>query len=153
MIAWRQRGISSSASSAQSRRRTVRVVEPVLAASAAGTRFTSGNALQRLADLVRRGEIERHAHPLVGVVPELGDPGTLQPGLDRQQPDRRRQRGIEGELGRAHRRAPRGRRQQPLAEIGEEDRVDELRLAARELRDERDDQLVLAKALLHVAEP
>ena len=34
-----------------------------------------------------------------------------------------------------------------LAEIGEEDRVDELGLAARELGDERDDELVLLQAL------
>ena len=42
---------------------------------------------------------------------------------------------------------PGGRRQQPLAEVGEEDRVDQLGLAARELGDERDDELVLLQAL------
>jgi len=49
------------------------------------------------------------------------------------------------DLGRAHRRASGRRRQEPRPEVGEEDRVDEFGLAARELGDERDDELVLVQ--------
>ena len=51
------------------------------------------------------------------------------------------------ELDRAHRRAARRRRQDAPAGVGEEDRVDQLRLAARELGDEGDDELLVAEAL------
>src|SRR5438067_1912180 len=54
---------------------------------------------------------------------------------------------IMQELGRTHRRASCRRRQQPLPEVREKDRVDELGLAAREFRDECDDQLVLVEPL------
>ena len=94
-----------------------------------------------------RSEIERERLPLVGVVLELGDGRVLGAGLDRQEADRRRARGVVQQLGRAHRRAARRRRQKARAEVGEEDRVDELRLAARELGDERDDELVLMEPL------
>ena len=117
------------------------------ARASTGTRFTCDTRRQRLAHLLGVDEVERERHPLVGVVLELGDRRVLEPRLDRQQPDRRRARRVVEELGRAHRRAARRRRQQPLAEVGEEDRVDELGLAARELGDERDDELVLVQAL------
>ena len=51
------------------------------------------------------------------------------------------------ELGRAHRRAACRRRQQALPEVREKDCVDEFGLAARELRNECDDQLVLVESL------
>ena len=67
--------------------------------------------------------------------------------LDRQRADARRQRRVVQQFGRAHRRAPGGRRQHALAVLGEEDRVDQLGLAARELGDEGDDELVLGEAI------
>ena len=123
------------------------VKRPYLRASATGTRLTCDTRASASRHPVRRGEVERERHPLVGVVLEFGDRRLVEPRFDRQQPDRRRPRRVVQELGRAHRRAARRRRQQPLAEVGEEDRVDQLRLAARELGDERDDELVLLQAL------
>ena len=60
---------------------------------------------------------------------------------------RRRLVAAPAELDRAHRRAPRRRRQDAPAGVGEEDRVDELGLAARELGDEGDDELLVAEPL------
>ena len=57
------------------------------------------------------------------------------------------------ELGRAHRRSAGRRRQQPLAEIREEDRIDQLGFAARKLGDERDDELVLMEPLDQLRDP
>jgi hypothetical protein len=54
---------------------------------------------------------------------------------------------VPAELDRAHRRPPGRRGQDAAAGVGEEDRVDQLRLAARELGDERDDELLVAEAL------
>ena len=85
--------------------------------------------------------------PFVRVVLELRDGGVLQSRFDRQQANRRRPQLIVEELGRAHRRSAGRRRQQPLAEIREEDRIDQLGFAARKLGDERDDQLVLMEPL------
>ena len=123
------------------------LVEAVLARERDRHALHLRHARQRFAHAVGVRQVERNRHPLVGVVLELGDRRVLQPRLDRQQADRRRARRVVEELGRAHRRAARRRRQQPLAEIGEEDRVDELGLAARELGDERDDELVLVQPL------
>ena len=121
--------------------------QPVLARQRDRHALDLRHARERFRHPVRRGEVERERHPLVGVVLEFGDRRVVEARFDRQQPDRRRPRRVVQQLGRAHRRAARGRRQQPLAEVGEEDRVDELGLAARELGDERDDELVLLQAL------
>ncbi len=98
-------------------------------------------------------EIERKRHPFVGVAAEFADRRVLQSRLDRQQSDRRRLGGVEEKFGGAHRRAARRRGQQARAEVGKEDRVDELRFAAGELGDERDDELVLAQPLEQLPDP
>ena len=58
-----------------------------------------------------------------------------------------RQLGVPRQLHRAHRRAPRRGRQHAAAGVGEEDRVDQLGLAARELRHESQHQPVARQAL------
>ena len=78
---------------------------------------------------------------------------VLEARLDGQELDRRGARRIEQELGRAHRRAARGRRQKACPEVGEEDRVDELGLAARKLGDEGDDEAILPQPLLDLFRP
>src|SRR5438105_12434145 len=83
--------------------------------------------------------------PFVGVMLVLRDGGIVETRFDRQQTDRRRTQRIVQQLGGTHLRASRRRRQQALPEIGEKNRVDQLGLAARELGDERDDQLALVK--------
>ena len=151
MIACRQHGnVDAALVAALERRQDVVVAlgeQPVLARERDRNALDLRDARERFRHPVRRGEIERERHPLVRVVLEFGDRRFVEPRLDRQQPDRRRPRRIVQKLGRAHRRAAGRRRQQPLAEIGEEDRVDQLRLAARELRDECDDELVLLQPL------
>jgi hypothetical protein len=54
---------------------------------------------------------------------------------------------VEHQLGRAHRRAARRRGQDPVAVTGEEDGVDQLRLAARKLGDEGHMQAIFAQLL------
>ena len=151
MTAWRQHGMStlpsSPRSSAARMSSSPSPKSPYLRASVDRHALDLRHARKRFAHLLGDAEVERERHPLVGVVLEFGDRRILEPRLDRQQADRRRPRRVVQELGRAHRRAARRRRQQPLAEIGEEDRVDQLGLAARELGDERDDELVLVQAL------
>ena len=78
---------------------------------------------------------------------QLGEREALEAGLDRQQQQRGRLVAAPAELDRTHRRAARRRRQDAPAGVGEEDGVDELGLAARELGDEGDDQLFVTKPL------
>ena len=121
--------------------------EPVLVHERGVTRLTCETRARAFppSGPPRRGR--RGALTLVGVVLEFSDRRLVEPRFDRQQPERRGPRRIVQDFGRAHRRAAHGRRKQPLAEIGKENRVDELGLAARELCDERDDELVLLQAL------
>ena len=128
-------------------------VEPVLARELDRDALDLRHPRHRLAHLVRGREVERERHPLVGVVLVLRDRRVLEARLDGQEPDRRRARRVVQELGRAHRRASRRRGQEPLAEVREEDGVDELGLAARELRDEGDDELVLVQPLEELLDP
>jgi hypothetical protein len=129
------------------RRDQVLVVQAVAARERDRHALDLRDARERVGHALGGREVERQRHPLVRVALELGDGAVLEARLDRQQADRRRPRRIVQDLGRAHRRAPGGRRQEPRAEVGEEDRVDELGLAARELGDERDDELVLVEPL------
>ena len=121
--------------------------QPVLARERDRHAFHLRHASERFRHPLGGGEIERKRHPLVRVVLEFGDRRLIEPRLDRQEANRRRPRRIVQELGRAHRRAAGRRWQKALAEVGEKDRVDELGLAARELRDECNDELVLLQPL------
>src|SRR5205823_14355023 len=78
------------------------------------------------------------------------DRAVLRTRFDRKQADRRGPRRVIQEFGGAHGRAPGGRGEETLAEVREKDGVDQFRLAARELGDKRDDQLVLVQALEQV---
>ena len=97
---------------------------------------------------------EQGLRQLLGVVDDQGevlpDPRLLsqlaerepvETCLDRQQRQRGRFVGVPGQLDRAHGRAPRRGGQHAAAGVGEKDRVDQLRLATRELGDKSDDQL------------
>jgi hypothetical protein len=103
--------------------------------------------LERLDQRPRVAHVERHAFPFVGKALELARGRVGGARLDREQVNRRRPRRVPGELGRAHCRAAAGGRQQAPAVVGEEDGVDQLRLAARELGDERDRELVFVQPL------
>ena len=128
-------------------RRRVVVQAVACARASTGTRFTCDTRCSASPMLLGRREVERQRHPLVGVALEFGD---ARRSFSRVSIGSRRidggRAGVVEELGRAHRRAPGRGGQQPLAEIGEEDRVDQLGLAAREFGDERDDQLVVRAA-------
>ena len=96
---------------------------------------------QRLRQLVGRADVELDAGPGARLRAQLAERQPFEPAHDGQQRQGRRFFGVVGEFHRAHRRAPRRGRQHAAAGVGKEDRVDQLRLAARELGDERDDQL------------
>ena len=97
-------------------------------------------------------DLERGALPGLRLAAQFGERQAVQARLDRQQRERRRLFGVPGEFDRAHRRAPRCRRQDAPAGVGEEDRVDQLGLAARELGDEGDDELLVAEPLAQRAD-
>ena len=124
--------------------------EPVSAGGRGGHALHLRHARQSFRHARCRREIEGKRRPLVGVILELGHRRIAGACLDRQQTDRRRQSRVVQQFGWAHRRAPGGRRQEPLSEVGEENRVDQLRLAARKLGDERDDELVLMESILQL---
>ncbi len=114
----------------------------------------------RLADMTQpllhhlgRLDIERHHEPLLRVTPVLADAGIAGSRLDRQQLDARRLLRVVEQFGRAHGRAPGRRRQDAVAEVGEEDGVDQFRLATRELGDEGHVQAILAQALEKLRKP
>ncbi len=92
---------------------------------------------ERIQHAVGRRGVERHRMPVRVDVKEIGGGSLLQARLDRQQPDARCLGFVVAQLGRAHRGAPGGRRQDATAVVGKEDCVDQLALAPRELRDER----------------
>ena len=109
--------------------------------------FRARHFEQRLGELVGILHVEREPAPGARLAPHLAERQAFEARLDRQKEKRRGLVATPAELDRAHRRAARRGRQDAAAGVGEEDRVDELRLAARELRDERDDELLVAQTL------
>src|SRR6185369_2748755 len=81
-------------------------------------------------------DVEIHAGPLFGDGAPFHQRLGLQPRLDRQQAQAGRHAGVPTQLGRAHRGAAGARGHDAALVAGEEDRVDQLRLAAGELGDE-----------------
>ncbi len=154
MIACRQHGTSTRSPPCGKAARRRRVV--VLQAERPRERHRHAlhlrHSAERRAHLRRVRQVERKCRPFVGVGPQLLHGRVLQPRFDGQEPDRRRLRRVVTELGGAHRGASGGRRQEPRPEVREEDGVDELGFAAREFRDERDDQLVVLQSILHPVE-
>ena len=90
--------------------------------------------------------VEIEGHPGRRPLAQLGQRDLFQAGLDRQQAQVRTSRpGIEEQLGGTHGGAPRLGRQDAPATAGEEQRVDQLGLAPRELADEGQRQLLAAQ--------
>ncbi len=104
-----------------------------------------GDVLQCLGNLLRGIHVQREGGPLVGKSLEFGDGGTADTGLDRQQTDVRAITWLADQLGRTHGGATGARRQDPLTESGKENGINELGLAAGELRDKGDVELVVAQ--------
>ena len=103
------------------------------------------NPLERGRERLRVTDFERDDVPFLGKALVLGGRGVLCPGFDRQEHQLWWIGAVPHQFGRAHRGAARRGGQQPPAVLGEEDRVDELGLAARELGDERDRELVFGE--------
>ena len=108
--------------------------------------------LEGLGQLVGVAHVELEPAPGARLRPQLAEREAFEAGLDRQQQQRRRLAVVPAELDRAHRGAARRRGQDAAAGVGEEDGVDELRLAARELGHEGDHQLLVAETLLQGVE-
>ena len=123
------------------------IEQPVAARLLDGHPDRLGDHPERAEHSVRRTRVDRKHLPLVGKPLEVGRGSGPAARLDRQRAYARRQRRVVQQFGRAHRRAPRGRRQHALAVLREEDRVDQFGLAAGELGDEGDDELVLGEAI------
>ena len=97
---------------------------------------------QRPRQLVRIRAIEFNGLPCLRLLTQVGERATVQPRLHRQQQQLRRHAVLVADLDRAHRRTPRRSRQHAAPGVGEEHRIDEFGLAARELGDEGDDEPV-----------
>lgn len=106
-----------------------------------------GHLGQGLGHLLRVIDVESNLVPLVLLEAPLGQSLRLQAGLDGQQAKARRRTLLVRQLGRAHGGAARARRHDAAAVVRKEDRVDQLGLAARELRDKRHHHLVAADLL------
>ncbi|MCY1298323.1 hypothetical protein D9M70_478060 [compost metagenome] len=97
-----------------------------------------------------RGRVQRHRMPVCrrAGLEKIRGRGVLKPGFDRQQPDAGGLGLVVTQLGRAHRGTARRRRQDAAPVVGEEDRIDQFALAARELRNEGDLEPVAAQHVL-----
>ncbi len=133
--------------------RVVRVEQAIHARLVDAHAHGLGHQLKRLVHAVGRSGVDREYAPLAGALLEIGHGSESRARFYRQRPDARRQGLVVHQLGRAHRGAPGRRRQDAPAVIGEEDRVDQLGLAARELRDEGDHEAVAGQTLQGQVEP
>ncbi len=109
------------------------------------------HVLERSQHALGRRRVQRHRMPVRSRgagLQEVSGRGLLQACLDRQQPDARRLGLVIAQLGRAHRGAPRRRRQDAAPVVGKEDGVDQLALAARELGNKGDLEAVAAQHAL-----
>ncbi len=113
-----------------------------------------GRDLERVRDFGQRGSqrfrirrIERHALPALARRAQFGQRRAFAAGVDRQQVEHRLLALVPGQFDRAHRGAAGRRGEDAASGVGEEDGVDQLGLAARELGDEGHDQLVGQHAL------
>ena len=111
-----------------------------------------GQRLQRLLHVGGRVHVQPHLAPLDRHVLQLRDRLVAVARLDRQELQVRLLGGVVEDLGRAHRGAADVGGQQPLLEAREEERVDQLGLAARELREEGEHQPALVQVLEQVVE-
>ena len=102
---------------------------------------------QRGGQRIGIGRVERHALPALARDAQLGQRRAFAARVDRQQVQHRLVLVVPRQFHRAHRGAAGRGGEGAAAGVGEEDGVDQLGLAARELGDERDDQLVGQQAL------
>ena len=109
-------------------------------------RLGLGDLGEGLGHALRVAGVQRNVHPVARHALELGDAGVGQARLDRQQADVAvlGARIVE-QLGGAHGGAPGVGRQHALAVAGEEQAVDQLGLATRELADEGQGDVVRAQ--------
>jgi hypothetical protein len=96
--------------------------------------------------------VQRHMRPDAAAQAQVGQRTAFDAGFDRQQRQHGRLALVVGHLHRAHRGAPRRGGQHAPAGVAEEHGVDQLGLAARELGDEGDRQLVAGQALAQALE-
>ena len=115
--------------------------------------FGARDFLQRLHQPVGPVDIERQGLPGRVAGPQFGQRQAVEPRRDRQQPQAGRAAGLPCQLDRAHGRASRRGGQHPAPGIGEEDGVDQLRLAARKLGHEGDDELFMRQPFTHRSQP
>ena len=106
----------------------------------------------RLHQLVGIVDVDRHVGPARGFLAPVHQGERFETRLDRQQPQTGWLRGVVAQLRRAHGRATGARRHDAATIAGEEDRVDEFRLAARELGNEGDHHLARAQLRLELAQ-
>ena len=107
---------------------------------------------ERIHQRLRLGRVQRHDLPVFVARTQLGQREATQPGFDGQQRQARRHVRFMAQLHRTHRRAARRGRQHAAAGIGKEDRVDQLGLAARELGDECQRELLGRQAFAQRAQ-
>ena len=108
-----------------------------------------GDGLQRVGQRGAVAHRQRHLVPQLGLFTQGQHRLAAGAGGDRQQRQRGRLLRVPGQFHRAHGGAPRCGRQHTPAGVGEEQRVDQLRLAARELGDEGHHQPVGRQSLAH----
>jgi hypothetical protein len=96
-------------------------------------RLGAHDFVQRIGHAIGLFGIQPDPRPQLRPAAQVGQRLGLESGVDRQQGQQRRQAGFEAQLDRAHRGAARRGGQDAAAGVGEEDGVDQLRLAARKL--------------------
>ena len=130
-------------------RRVVVGVGVVPEAERAGVFFAdplrSRHFLQRASQLFGIANVEIEPPPGARLGSQFSERQPFEPRLDRQQGKRRGGVACPAQLDRAHRRSPRRGRKNAPARVGEENGVDQLRLAARKLGNEGDHQLLVGK--------
>jgi hypothetical protein len=112
-----------------------------------------GDLLEGLASCAGIVDVEVDAVPLLGHHAPFHQRLRLQARFDGEQAQAGRDFGVVAQLGGAHRGAPGAGRHDAALVAGEEDRVDQLRLAARELGDEGHHDLVGAHLAFEPAQP
>ncbi len=124
----------------------VGIVEPVAFRFGDRDAGRLGDDLEGFEHAVGRSRVERKHLPFGAEPLEVRRRPVAPACFDRQRANARRQRVVVQQLGRAHSGAAGRRRQDALAIVGEENRVDQLGFAARKLGDECDHELVLRQA-------
>ena len=113
----------------------------------------SGHFFQGSGECIGPVDVERQAAPCGIVAAQFGERSAVGAACDGQQAQARRTARLPAEFDRAHGGAPRCGGQHAPARVAEEDGVDQLRLAARELGNESDDELFLRQAIAQRFEP